>query len=715
MAGRNLGTLTIDLVAKIFGFEQGMDKAARTAATKSRAIQQAITGSMKVAAAAVAGFVGGLATVDTAIQGLKTAIDTADRLDELSNRLGISTEQLSGWGYAAKLAGSDLESLVGSLQKFSKTVAAAADSDSSQGKLFAALGINVKDAAGNLRDVEDLLPEVADRFKALKNDTTEAALAQELFGRSGAELLEFLNKGSDGLRELGNEARDVGAIIDGDTAAAAAEFNDELDKLRYVTNAYFTAIARELLPSLTDLVKSFRGFSVESDRLAKTGRLVAGAFDLAEKAFGLLSVQARVNTAFFNTLNTSLAATYKTLSAILSLDFKGALAGVERLGQGIYTGINQARGLGAGSQRRLKSGPDAGQIFAEGNAAALEAAINRWMQGGDKSGGKKGGLSEQEKEAQRLKQAYESLMESMQERIALFGQEGEAARVRYEVEQGSLKGLTQAQKDAAIAQAEQYDTLVRLTEQQKAADEVVRKETEAYERHREHVAEYIGDLQFEYDLLGMSNIEREKAIALRWANVDAMSAEGQAISKQIEDTGRLREQIQLMDGVRDEFQGFFADVLTGTKSVKDAFEDMLDGIQKMILNKIAQNWVDQLFGQMGSSQGGAAGGGWFSAIAGLFAGGRASGGMVSPNSFVEVNERGIEMASVRGRQFLLAGDAPVEITPNHRLGGGAGGDLTVNFNGFGRPDRRTAQQAAADLAAVQQSAMVRNGRGGRTG
>ncbi|MFH7572084.1 hypothetical protein VSS95_28400, partial [Pseudomonas syringae pv. tagetis] len=53
------------------------------------------------------------ASVDAAITGLSNAINAADRIDELSARFSISTETLSGWGYAAKMTGSDLEGLVG--------------------------------------------------------------------------------------------------------------------------------------------------------------------------------------------------------------------------------------------------------------------------------------------------------------------------------------------------------------------------------------------------------------------------------------------------------------------------------------------------------------------------------------------------------------------------------------------------------------------------
>jgi hypothetical protein len=122
--------------------------------------------------------------------------------------------------------------------------------------------------------------------------------------------------------------------------------------------------------------------------------------------------------------------------------------------------------------------------------------------------------------------------------------------------------------------------------------------------------------------------------------------------------------------------------------------------------------VEQLFGAMGTSQSGSAGGGWMSWFAGLFGGGKAGGGWAAANTMYEVNERGFEMASVGGKDYMLTGNKPVHITPNHRLQA-SGGGVTVNFNGYGKPDRRTAQQAAADVAVAANASLARNGRGGR--
>src|SRR5690606_41540251 len=88
-------------------------------------------------------------------------------------------------------------------------------------------------------------------------------------------------------------------------------------------------------------------------------------------------------------------------------------------------------------------------------------------------------------------------------------------------------------------------------------------------------------------------------------------------------------------------------------------------------------------------------GGWLSSlVGGLFGGGRANGGWASPNRIYEVNERGIEMATVRGRGYLLTGNRPAAITPNHRLG--FGGTSVVNNFAFAAPTRpKTQSQVAA--------------------
>ncbi|MES7591069.1 hypothetical protein U6Y30_12310, partial [Cutibacterium acnes] len=202
--------------------------------------------------------VGGVVAAFAALQGaqvvfqqIKQAIDAADRLDELSARLQVSTEKLSAWGYAAQMSGTSLDALAGALPKLSKAIVAAQDEGSRMREIFDTLGIKAIDPlTGRLRKAEEVLPELADAFAGLDNPTLEAALAMELFGKSGAELLEFLNRGSRGLNELEERARALGIVVSAETAGAAAEFNDRLADLRAVTQGLITQLTAELLPEL---------------------------------------------------------------------------------------------------------------------------------------------------------------------------------------------------------------------------------------------------------------------------------------------------------------------------------------------------------------------------------------------------------------------------------------------------------------------------------
>lgn len=709
MANRSLGTLTVDLIAKTAGFEAGMDKAARLADRRSKDISKAIDRGLKGAVGSVAAFttglVGGLLSAQAAFEGFMNAINNADRLDELSARLGISTEQLSEWGYAAKLSVSDLESLTGSIQKFSKTVATAADANSRQAELFASLGISVKDAAGNLRDVEDLLPEVADRFKALDNETTETALAMELFGRSGAELLEFLNRGSDGLSELADEARELGGVIDGETAQAAAAFKDEIDRLRVATNGYFTVVARELLPALTEAIREFRLLTTSTENMNRTGRLLAGTFDALSKLFDFFGSTIRVNNALFNTYNNTLASVYTTLSGMASLDFSRAGAGIRNLFNGLGAGFNQATGnvpVSGGRARNPRGGsnrPETG-----GNFSGLNESVNRFLQNEDDASKKAArGTRKVRTEVDQLKQSYDNLTASLSEQIALFGQTTEVAKLRYDLENGELAKLNPAQKEYLLGLAEQLDTKRRLAELQEAADEAVRRESEAFEENRKANKELIADMKFELDLLSMTNEQRQEAIALRYLSADATAEEVEAVRELVAAQQQAAKVAEFWDGVQRNLSDTLYDAISGAKSLKDAVKDFFDELNRQILKSITDQWAQQIagaFSQSGNAQG-AQGGGWMAGVANFFGaligGARANGGPVQAGVPYLVGERGPE---------LFVAPKTGTIIPNNKMGMGL--TQVNNFMVQGRMDRRTEDQIAADVGRKSSTALRRN-------
>ncbi len=148
-------------------------------------------------------------------------VDTGDQLDEMSQKTGVSVEELQEFGYAAKQSGVSQEALGATIGKLNKNIYAAATGNKAAAKTFRTMGIAVKDAHGNIRPAGDVLGDLADHFSTLPDGPKKTALAMGVMGRSGANLIPVLNQGRARLEELRQEFIDTSAEIDGPTAAAS--------------------------------------------------------------------------------------------------------------------------------------------------------------------------------------------------------------------------------------------------------------------------------------------------------------------------------------------------------------------------------------------------------------------------------------------------------------------------------------------------------------
>lgn len=199
------------------------------------------------------GLAGGLASTllgagfSTAV---KSAIDDLDKMDEAAERLGTSTEYLSAMGYAAKLSGVEFEDLNKAFVKFSGQLAAAASGNAEAVDLMRRLGVEAK----NFTSLDAALAQVADKFEKTSDGVGKTALAADAFGEKlGSKMVPLLNQGSEGLAAMRQEAEKLGGVIDGKLAKQAADFNDNLDRLKVVSKSASIAIAGELLPTLNRL------------------------------------------------------------------------------------------------------------------------------------------------------------------------------------------------------------------------------------------------------------------------------------------------------------------------------------------------------------------------------------------------------------------------------------------------------------------------------
>ncbi|HHG0495197.1 TPA: phage tail tape measure protein [Klebsiella pneumoniae] len=106
MAGKSLGTLTIDLVAKVGGFVSGMDKAERASAKWSKQVQDDVAkSSAALAGIGAAAIAAGLAVGASGFQLLKSTSKQITETDRWAKSLQLSTQELLAWQFAAEKAG----------------------------------------------------------------------------------------------------------------------------------------------------------------------------------------------------------------------------------------------------------------------------------------------------------------------------------------------------------------------------------------------------------------------------------------------------------------------------------------------------------------------------------------------------------------------------------------------------------------------------------
>lgn len=710
MASRNLGTLTLDLVAKIGGFERGMDQAARVSEKRMRQIQAT---AKKVGAAIGIALTAAATTIAV---GVKNAIDEADKLNDLNQRLGISAEALSGFGYAAKQTGTDIESMARGLKLLAKNSAEALDASSEQAKLFGAMGISVQDAQGKLRSLEDLLPEIAEKFKELDDATLESALAQKLFGKSGDELIEFLNLGRDGIDQLRQKLRDMGGELDGNTLKAADDFNDTLDDIKTQVDAIYLQLAKDMLPVLQDLADYIRDSAKEGEGIITIFRAMGDVIGWLSDLFEDIANTVRGVTSVFLALGTMA----KGVAQGITGSFDEAKVSIESAVNEMAEAWNRLTTFAGDKPKTMKAQalvewidpPKAGWHADTG----LHGRLTNVLDGDEKKGkSKKSGLSDAEREAKQLLEAYERMKAQMQEDIALHGVATEAAKLRWQLENTELSKFSESQKGLLLSLAEQKDIQRELDRQREERIKLEEEEIEKIREHKQAVQDFLDDIAFETKLLELNNEQKQIAVELRRLNVDAASAEGQAITQAMQGLQEQMKQTELLDEFRSSFQDNVADVLSGTKSISDAFKSMGDMITQQIARIMAQKFTDWLFGGQGSS-----GGGLFGNLLGsLFGGGSSSSGAslaggggslfsapgfaggtdFAPGGMAWVGEEGPELVNLpRGAQVIPAHESA-------RMGTTINQYITVEKGA----NRETVEQARRRLGHETQRGMARTG------
>jgi hypothetical protein len=255
-----VGTLVIDLKAQVARLETDMKRAANGVGRASRQIDAA-AGFAKRAILGLAGAVG----VQSFASMIKSQIDLADELGKTSQKLGISVEGLSAYQYAAKLSGVANDQLKTGLTQLAKQMEdAGIHKTAATAQAFKALGIEVTDSNGRLRDTGAVFNDLSKRFAEAPDGPNKTAAAMRLLGQSGADLIPMMNNVS----ELTAEAERMGAVVSTKFAKQAEHFNDSSARMETAIGNFARRIAMSVLPELASMTEHLNVLIGAQDRVS---------------------------------------------------------------------------------------------------------------------------------------------------------------------------------------------------------------------------------------------------------------------------------------------------------------------------------------------------------------------------------------------------------------------------------------------------------------
>lgn len=196
-------------------------------------------------------FAGAIAGIG--ILAVKTG-EYADKLLDLEQVTGLTTDSLQEYENVARVAGVSFDGFVNSIAKFQARIPQIIEENGVAADAISSLGVEVFDASGDIRDMNSLFPEMINRLQSMENVTERNALAQQIFGRSMADVAPVLGLTADEMAAAQKEAHDLGLVMSKEALDAANKFRIQIDKLKGQFAATGRELASKFIPILQDTV-----------------------------------------------------------------------------------------------------------------------------------------------------------------------------------------------------------------------------------------------------------------------------------------------------------------------------------------------------------------------------------------------------------------------------------------------------------------------------
>ena len=244
------------------------------------------------------------AAIGTAVVGAGTAMigaansaaETADEIDKMSQKIGLSAESFQEWSYIMDQNGMDIDKLQTGMKTLVTQMDKVQEGNSGAIETFEKLGVEVLNADGSLRSQQEVMQDTIFALAEMGDTAERAKLQTELFGKAGTEMSPMLNQGADAILDLQNRAHELGLVMSDEAVKAGVEYGDLSADLQKSFGMLKTNLGSALFPVLNSVIEKLIDFMPTLQAIGEQLGPVASEFieelipPLADLAADLLPV-----------------------------------------------------------------------------------------------------------------------------------------------------------------------------------------------------------------------------------------------------------------------------------------------------------------------------------------------------------------------------------------------------------------------------------------
>jgi len=700
--GEIIARLSVQLNMDSAAFEKGAARSGKQADDLGNRMEKMgfrVGSSMKAMGTAL--FAAGIAVVTQQLGKVVMAgLEHASALGEQAQQLGVTTDALQEYRYAATQVGISQEEMDKGLQKLTLTIGqAATDLEGKQAAAFAKFGVSVKDANGNVIDAGAAIPLLADAFEKLHSPAERAAFLAEFFGaKMGGKFQTLLAGGSKAVNQLRDAAHRMGVVMSSKEIQDADKAADKLADVKIILSAKIDGIVARNADSIFKLADAMLAVVDAANKAGQAIRRFKLMQGLAQE-----TAKATVWSPDGPAKDAAIENAERFRAAIAEMDGKKKTTGMFANVPGWTPDMARSPAAAAKPAPAASRGGSVGGTSRGGGGSSGPSAADIHSRIDDQIAGL----------AQQAWSLQSGMVASAKERAEIELKAVELATLRLHHETANDNDIDRLGKEEAASQRKRIDLHIdavadlerqriaremAASEEEEAAD-IVRQQNQAQrdslqyklgladtdaERQRIALEIFALDEQdkrqtLERIIASASRTDAEKALAAAaLQQLDANSGAARANVMRSNETqreaylrsfqkttGQISEAFDRVkiDGL-ESLNGAIVDTIMGAKSLGDAFKNVASQIIADLLRIAVQRAVigplaDALFG--GGSGGGTGGGsGLLGKIFGF-----ANGTSHAPGGLALVGERGPELVNLpRGSKVYPNGTGPRQQSGN---------------------------------------------------